>query len=185
MSFIELVHPSPPIRYCDWWCSCFFLRIMPYSLLEGTTPDRSAWELKPHIFGPRPKTKTDMKLQKLMPDLKLYVWFMLQSLLWGHFWSWTPADTHSLISSFSSLACILPTPFTCWNCLSALASGTQHKTSRFLSLSFPTFSLSSHHGKIRFHDDSYHVVLSIAQRRVQTFKLAFGSKLTPFLESGF
>lgn len=89
----------PPIGSIDWVIhSCFFLP----SLLEGTTPDRGAWELKPHIFGPRPKTKTDMKLQKTDAWPQTVCVIHAPELPVGSAWSWTPADIHSLISSFSS-----------------------------------------------------------------------------------
>ena len=53
MSYLGLVHPSP--AYWKYWLSNSQLLLSPeyYSLLEGTTPNRGSWKLKPHIFGPQ------------------------------------------------------------------------------------------------------------------------------------
>lgn len=82
--------------------SCFFLQNIIPCWKEPPQTEMPGSLSPAFKGGPRPKTKTDMKLQKTDAWLQTVCVIHALELPVGSGWSWTPADIHSLISSFSS-----------------------------------------------------------------------------------
>lgn len=163
----------PPIGSIDWVIhSCFFLQnIIP--CWKEPPQTEVPGSLSPISLAHGQRQKLIWSYKKLMPDLKLCVWFMLQSSLWG------PPEAglqQTLILWLApSPPSLYPSPLSPAQefCVSLGLQGTQHKTSLIslfvIFLLFFSFSLSS--WQIRFHDDSYHVVLSITSKESSNFQI--------------